>query len=83
LKAGLALGSASFLWLMAGLFKYDTQHPSAPDAVAGYHALTGIGVGVLFAIYTGLLFAYKLNKRTTIEMADELAERRRRSSIQA
>ena len=33
LKAGLALGSASFLWLMAGLFHYDTKLPAAPDAV--------------------------------------------------
>lgn len=76
LKSGLALGSASFLWLMAGLFKYDTQQPSAPDAVAGYRALTGIAVAVMFAICTGLLIIYKLNKRTTIEMAEELAARR-------
>jgi Na+/melibiose symporter-like transporter len=77
LKAGLALGSASFLWLMAGLFQYDTHLPDAPAAVAGYRALTGIAVGVMFAICTGLLLAYKLSKRVTIEMADELAERRR------
>ena len=32
----------------------------------------------MFAICTGLLLAYKLNKRVTIEMADELAERRRK-----
>jgi Na+/melibiose symporter-like transporter len=80
LKAGLALGSASFLWLMAGLFKYDTQQPSAPLAVAGYHTLTGIAVAVMFAICTALLLAYKLNKRTTIEMADELAERRKKAT---
>ena len=76
LKSGLALGSASFLWLMAGLFNYDTQQPTAPEAVAGYRALTGIAVGILFAVCTALLIAYKLNKRTTIEMADELAARR-------
>ena len=80
LKAGLALGSASFLWLMAGLFKYDTQKPAAPEAVAGYHALTGIAVGVMFAICTVLLITYKLNKRTTIEMADELAARRQKAA---
>jgi Na+/melibiose symporter-like transporter len=80
LKAGLALGSASFLWLMAGLFKYDTQQPSAHEAVAGYHALTGIAVGIMFAICTLLLLIYKLNKRTTIEMADELAARRKKAT---
>ena len=81
LKAGLALGSASFLWLMAGLFRYDTQLPAAPDAVAGYRALSGIAVGVMFAICTGLLIIYKLNKRQTIEMADELAARRRKVAV--
>ena len=76
LKAGLALGSASFLWLMAGLFHYDTHLPASSEAVAGYHVLTGVGVGVMFATCTGLLGVYKLNKRLTIEMSDELAERR-------
>jgi glycoside/pentoside/hexuronide:cation symporter, GPH family len=76
LKAGLALGQASFLWLMAGLFAYDTKMPTAADAIAGYRACSGIAVGILFAICTGLLMAYQLNKRKTIEMADELAARR-------
>ena len=78
LKAGLALGSASFLWIMAGVFGYDTKLPGAPEAVAGYRACSGIVVGILFAICTLLLLSYKLNKRLTIQMADELAERRRR-----
>jgi len=76
LKSGLALGSASFLWLMQGLFHYDTKLPGTPDAIAGYRALSGIAVGIMFAICTALLMAYKLNKRSTIEMADELAARR-------
>jgi GPH family glycoside/pentoside/hexuronide:cation symporter len=81
LKTGLALGSASFLWLMAGLFKYDTQVPGAPDAVAGYRALSGIGVGLMFAVCTVLLATYQLNKRATIEMSDELAARRRKAAV--
>jgi glycoside/pentoside/hexuronide:cation symporter, GPH family len=80
LKAGLALGSAGFLWLMAGLFHYDTKLPTAADAVAGYRFCSGIGVGVLFAICTGLLLNYKLNKQVTIQMSDELAERRRKAT---
>lgn len=76
LKAGLALGSASFLWIMAGFFAYDTKLPSAPEAVAGYRITSTVIVGVLFAICTALLAAYKLNKRATIEMANELASRR-------
>ncbi len=76
LKAGLALGSASFLWIMAGLFNYDTKLPDAAEAVAGFRAATGIVVGILFGICSILLLVYKLNKRATIEMAAELAERR-------
>ena len=80
LKAGLALGSASFLWIMAGLFNYDTKLPGAPEAVAGYRATAGIVVGILFGLCTILLAAYQLNKRATIAMADELAARRRKAA---
>jgi len=81
LKSGLALGSASFLWIMQGFFGYETGLPSAPNAVAGYRFTSGVAVGVLFAICTVLLMAYQLNKRTTIQMADELAERRRKRAL--
>jgi glycoside/pentoside/hexuronide:cation symporter, GPH family len=80
LKSGLALGSASFLWIMEGAFNYDTKLPSAPGAISGYRFTSGIIVGLLFAICTALLAAYQLNKRMTIQMADELAERRKRSA---
>jgi Na+/melibiose symporter-like transporter len=77
LKSGLALGSSSFLWIMAGFFNYDTKLPDAPQAVQGFRVCSGIVVGLIFAICTVLLIIYKLNKRLTIEMADELAERRK------
>jgi glycoside/pentoside/hexuronide:cation symporter, GPH family len=82
LKAGLALGSASFLWIMAGFFHYNTKLPDAPDAVHGYRVCSGIVVGLLFAICAVLLACYQLNKRVTIQMADELAERRKQFSPQ-
>ena len=78
LKSGLALGSASFLWIMQGFFRYDTQQPATPDAIAGYRFTSGIAVGLLFAICTVLLAIYKLNKATTIKMAEELAQRRQK-----
>ncbi len=78
LKGGLALGSSSFLWIMAGLFSYDTQMPDAPQAVAGFRACSGIVVGIMFAICTLLLMAYQINKNMTIQMADELTERRKK-----
>ena len=82
LKAGLALGSAGLLWILAGFFHYDTKLPDAPDAVHGYRVCVGIVVGIMFAVCTLFLMCYKLNKKTTIQMADELAERRRKFAAQ-
>jgi Na+/melibiose symporter-like transporter len=76
LKCGLALGSSSFLWIMAGFFSYNPGQSDLPEAVQGYRVCSGIVVGLLFAICTVLLISYKINKRMTIQMADELAERR-------
>mgnify|MGYP001553604990 FL=1 len=80
LKAGLALGSASFLWIMAGWFGYDTHLPDAARAVQGYRACSGIVVGALFGLCTLLLAVYPLTKKLTIQMADELAARRRQAA---
>lgn len=76
LKSGLALGSAGLLWFLAGFFGYDTQAPSAPNAIEGYRVASSFGVGALFAACTLCLLANKLDKPTTLRMADELAERR-------
>lgn len=77
LKSGLALGSASFLWIMAGFFHYDTTLPDDPSAIHGYRVCSGIVVGLLFGICTVLLASYQLSKKATIQMSDELAERRK------
>jgi Na+/melibiose symporter-like transporter len=82
LKSGLALGSFSLLWILKGFYDYDTKLPDAPKAIEGYRACSGLVVGVLFGICTLLLICYQLNKKTTIQMADELAERRRKSTAQ-
>jgi Na+/melibiose symporter-like transporter len=78
LKLGLALGSSSFLWIMAGFFNYDPKQSDLPQAVEGYRACSSIVVGILFGVCTILLIAYQINKRMTIQMADELAERRKK-----
>jgi Na+/melibiose symporter-like transporter len=82
LKSGLALGSAGFLWIMQGIFNYDTKLPDAASAIQGYRACSGIVVGILFAICTVLLACYQLNKNTTLQMANELDERRRKFAAQ-
>lgn len=76
LKAGLALGSASFLKIMEWFFNYDTKLPDARGAISGFRVCSGIVVGLLFAVCTVLLILYPLSKRVTIQMADELNERR-------
>lgn len=76
LKSGLALGSACFLWVLAGFFGYDTQQPGAPEAIAGYRFMSSFGVGALFAACTLCMLVCKLDKRTTLQMADELTTRR-------
>ena len=81
LKAGLALGSASFLWIMELAFHYDTKFPGATDAVVGYRFTASIVVGLMFTVCTALLAAYKLDKHATIEMADELALRRSEANL--
>jgi Na+/melibiose symporter-like transporter len=53
------------------------QHNQPSEAKQGFRASSGIAVGILFGICTILLASYQLNKRTTIQMADELAERRK------
>ena len=77
LKSGLALGNSTFLWIMAGFFNYDTKQPDAPEAVQGFRVCSTLVVGLLFAICTVLLVAYQLNKKVTLQIADELAERRK------
>jgi Na+/melibiose symporter-like transporter len=76
LKSGLALGSSSFLWIMAGFFNYDSKLPDTPQAIEGFRFCSGIAVGLMFAICTVLLVCYSINKRMTLQMADELAARR-------
>jgi len=79
LKSGLALGSAVFLWLMAGIWGYDTKFPSAPNAVHGYLVSSSLIVGLLFAGGALSIACCSLDKAKTLRMAEELAARRARA----
>jgi glycoside/pentoside/hexuronide:cation symporter, GPH family len=76
LKSGLAIGSASFLWLMSGLFDYDTKAPSTENAVDGYLFCSSIAVSIMFGICTVLLVIYQLGKDATIKLAQDLEAQR-------
>jgi Na+/melibiose symporter-like transporter len=58
------------------------QHNQPSEVKQGFRASSGIAVGILFGICTILLASYQLNKRMTIQMADELAERRKKFAAQ-
>ncbi len=58
------------------------QHNQPDESRQGFRCCLGIVVGILFAICTVLLAVYQLNKKITIEMAEELAERRKKSVTQ-
>ncbi|MFT3868725.1 MAG: MFS transporter [Nibricoccus sp.] len=83
LKSGLALGSAVFLWAMSGFWGYETSAPSAPNAIHGYHMSSSLGVGLLFFGAAIAISLCTLNKKITLQMADELAERRQKASAKA
>jgi glycoside/pentoside/hexuronide:cation symporter, GPH family len=77
LKAGLSIGSASLLWLMS-MYGYAGNQVQTPRTLEGIRMCSSVYVGALFAICTCLVMAYKINKKMTFQIADELAARRRR-----
>jgi Na+/melibiose symporter-like transporter len=79
LKTGLALGSASILWLM-GMYGYAANQAQTPRTLEGIRTCSSIYVGILFAVCTILLLAYPLNKGRTLQIAEELAERRQKNA---
>jgi Na+/melibiose symporter-like transporter len=82
LKAGLSLGQSVFLWLMAAFYGYDPKLAPTPQTLEGFRMFSSLFVGILFAICTALLVVYPLSKRLTIQISDELAERRKNSLSQ-
>ncbi|MGA2541862.1 MAG: MFS transporter [Verrucomicrobiota bacterium] len=76
LKLGLSLGAAAGLWILEWFYGYDAKAAPTPENLQGFRALSSIYVAVLFAVCTILLTAYPLNKRLTIQISDELAQRR-------
>jgi glycoside/pentoside/hexuronide:cation symporter, GPH family len=76
LKAGLSIGSATFLWLMS-MYGYAANQPQTAQTLEGIRMCSSVFVAVLFAICTALLIVYQINQRLTHQIADELAARRR------
>jgi Na+/melibiose symporter-like transporter len=75
LKAGLSLGAFVLLFLLAR-YGYRPNESQSPEALSGIRLCASIYPTILFAICTVLLLAYSINKRLTLQIADELAMRR-------
>jgi GPH family glycoside/pentoside/hexuronide:cation symporter len=79
LKAGLSLGSFILLQLLA-MWGYKANVAQSPQALEGIRICSTIIPAALFGVCTILLICYKINKRLTHQIAEELEERRKQSA---
>jgi Na+/melibiose symporter-like transporter len=75
LKAGLSLGAFVLLMLLAR-YDYRPNEEQSTIALTGIRMCASVYPAVLFAVCTALLVAYRINKRLTLQIAADLAERR-------
>lgn len=75
LKAGLAFGGAALGWVESAV-GYSADNVTE-KSLQMFRVCNTVAPAVLFLICASVLFGLWLNKRTTQQMADELAERRK------
>ncbi len=85
LKAGLALGSASFLWIHDLVF--PLRHQQFPTRPGNRARLSAICVGIFDRppvrhLHGSVALPTSSTNALTIQMADELAERRKQFAAQ-
>jgi Na+/melibiose symporter-like transporter len=76
LKMGLSLGGALSGWLLS-YFGYVAGAEQTDFALKGIRWMMSIFPAIPFFIGVGVLFLYKIDKRTEIQMTEELIERRK------
>jgi len=76
LKAGLALGGAALSWVEAW-FGYSNDKPVTATHIEMFRVSNTIASGCVFAVCAAVLCGLWLNKRTTQQVADDLAARRK------
>jgi Na+/melibiose symporter-like transporter len=76
LKAGLSLGDYILLNILATRGYQEGRLVQSDSTLEGIRLCASLLPAALFAVCTLLLVFYKLNKRLTIQIADELAIRR-------
>jgi Na+/melibiose symporter-like transporter len=80
LKAGLSIGSFLLLTLLAH-YGYKANVAQSERTLHGIRLCCSFVPAVLFAVCTLLLFAYKINKQLTMQIAADLAKRRAERAI--
>jgi len=76
LKAGLSLGGAIGLWLLAA-YGYQANVAQTPKALLGIRMSVSVYPAVFLLIVIVCLLCYKITKKMNIQIQDELAERRK------
>lgn len=79
LKAGLSLGSFLMLQLLAN-YGYVANQEQTSEALQGIRVTSSVYPTIMFVVCTALLAIYKINKRMTLQIADELAVRRQQAA---
>jgi Na+/melibiose symporter-like transporter len=77
LKAGLSIGRSIASWLLS-LFGYVPNAVQTPESLLGIKLIASVITGVVFVLGVACLFFYKIDAKTNIQMAAELAERRKK-----
>jgi Na+/melibiose symporter-like transporter len=75
LKLGLSLGSFLMLQLL-GWYGYVANQQQSSEALRGIRLTSSVFPTIMFAVCTVLLVVYQINKRRTLEIAEDLAARR-------
>jgi Na+/melibiose symporter-like transporter len=75
LKAGLSIGAYMLLTLLAS-YGYQANAAQSGTTLDGIRICSSLIPAAMFGICTVLLLAYKINKHMTIQIADDLAQRR-------
>jgi Na+/melibiose symporter-like transporter len=76
LKTGLGLGSFLVLQIL-DRYGYVAGQVQSAQALEGIHLTASVYPTVMFLVCTVLLAIYGINKRLTLQMSEELGERRR------
>jgi len=76
LKMGLALGGALTGWLLS-YYGYIANQEQTEFSLKGIRWMMSIIPAIPFFIGVAILFLYKIDKRTEIQMTEELVERRK------